>query len=139
MLHFSYSESVEAGSLETWQAMRDFSAIGRAGLADRVEMVGEGVGSWRYLHMAGGAILAERLEARDEAALKLTYAMAERGPMPLEQYRAHLQITGDNHACVVVFTAEYEPRGVTEEKACRMLSNVYRALINTARSDLGLS
>lgn len=139
MLQFSYSETVEASALRTWQAMRDFAAIARAGLAERVEVVGEGVGSCRHLHMPGGRVLIERLEARDETALTLTYAMTEPGPMPLAQYQASLQITGDEHVCQVVFTAEYEPHGVSEEKANRMLSNVYRALISTARTDLGLS
>ncbi|EZH81167.1 hypothetical protein AU05_11600 [Ectopseudomonas composti] len=119
--------------------MRDFAAIERAGLAERVEMVGEGVGSCRHLHMAGGKVLVERLEARDESTMALTYAMTEPGPMPLDHYVATLQVRGDEHTCQVVFTADYEPRGITEEKANRMLSNVYRALVNTARTDLGLA
>lgn len=139
MLHFSYSETVEASTHQTWQAMRDFAAIARAGLAERVEMVGEGVGSCRRLHMPGGKVLVERLEARDEAAFTLTYAMTEPGPMPLAHYQASLQISGDEHTCQVVFMAEYEPSGVSEEKANRMLGNVYRALISTARTDLGIS
>lgn len=139
MLHFSYSETVEASAHRTWQAMRDFAAIARAGLAERVEMVGEGVGSFRHLHMPGGGVLVERLEARDEAAHTLTYAMTVPGPMPLKQYQARLQISSDEHTCQVVFTAEYEPSGVSEEKATRMLGSVYRALISTARTDLGLS
>lgn len=139
MLQFSYSENVEASALQTWRAMRDFAAIERAGLAERVEMVGEGVGSCRHLHMAGGKVLVERLEARDESTMTLTYAMTEPGPMPLDHYVATLQVSGDEHACQVVFTADYEPRGIAEEKANRMLSNVYRALVNTARADLGLA
>lgn len=138
MLNFRYSETVNASVTKTWQVMRDFSAIERAGLAERVKMVGEGIGSVRRLHMAGGRVIVERLETRDEDAFTLTYAMTERGPMPLEHYQASFQITGDEHTCQVLFTAEYKPDGVTEEKANRMLSNVYRALINTARIDLGL-
>lgn len=139
MLNLSYSETVEASVTKTWLAMRDFAAIERAGLAERVEMVGEGVGSSRHLHMAGGRVMVERLEARDDDALTLTYAMTERGPMPLAHYQASFQITGDERACQVLFTAEYEPDGIPEEKANRMLTNVYRALINTARTDLGLA
>lgn len=139
MMTFGYSEAVEASVTKTWEAMRDFAAIERAGLAERVEMVGEGIGSVRRLHMVGGRVLVERLEARDDDALTLAYAMTERGPMPLEHYQASFRVTGDGQACQVVFTAEYEPDGVTEEKANRMLSNVYRALINAARTDLGLS
>lgn len=139
MLQFSYSETVQASALDTWRAMRDFSAIARAGLAERVEMVGEGVGSCRRLHMPGGAVLVERLDERDEEAFKLGYSMIESGPMPLAQYRARFHISGDGHACQVLFSAEYEPRGVGEEKANRMLGNVYRALIGTARNDLGLT
>jgi hypothetical protein len=139
MLHFSYSETVEASAHKTWQAMRDFAAIARAGLAERVEMVGEGIGSSRHLHMPGGRVLVERLEERDEVALTLTYAMTQPGPMPLAHYQASLQISGDEHTCQVVFSAEYEPNGVSEEKANRMLGNVYRALISTAKTDLGIS
>ena len=138
MMHFSYSEAIEASAHKTWQAMRDFAAIGRAGLAERVEMEGEGVGSSRHLHMPGGRVLVERLDARDEAAFTLTYTMTQPGPMPLAHYQASMQISGDDNACQVAFTAEYEPNGVSEEKANRMLGNVYRALINTAKADLGL-
>jgi hypothetical protein len=138
MLIFKYSEMVAASATKTWKAMRDFSAIERAGLAERVEMVGEGIGSTRCLHMPGGRLLVERLDARDDDALTLTYAMTEPGPMPLKHYQASFEITGEGQTCEVEFTAEYEPEGVTEEKANRMLSNVYRALINTAKADLGL-
>jgi hypothetical protein len=139
MMSFNYSETVQMGAADTWHAMRDFSAIARAGLAERVEMVGDGVGSSRHLHMPGGAVLVERLEARDEAAFTLTYAMTERGPMPLTHYQATLTVSGDEHSSVVAFNASYEPLGVSEEKANRMLGNVYRALIATARTDLGLA
>lgn len=139
MLTFSYSETVEAGAQETWRAMRDFAAIERAGLAQQVEMIGEGVGSCRRLHMAGGQVLVERLEARDDAAMTLTYAMTEPGPMPLEHYVATLTVSGSEQASQVAFSADYEPRGITPEKAERMLGNVYRALVNTARADLGLA
>lgn len=139
MLNFIYSEAVEASAHKTWQAMRDFAAIARAGLAERVEVVGEGVGSCRHLHMPGGRVLVERLEERDDAALSLTYAMTQPGPMPLTHYQASLQISGDESTCRVVFSAEYVPNGVSEEKANRMLGNVYRALINAAKTDLGNS
>ncbi|OEC32677.1 Polyketide cyclase / dehydrase and lipid transport [Pseudomonas cuatrocienegasensis] len=139
MLEFSYRETLEASAQKTWHAMRDFAAIARAGLAERVEMVGEGVGSCRHLQMPGGLVLVERLEARDDAARTLTYAMTEPGPMPLAHYQATLQVSGDEQTCQVLFSATYEPRAISEEKATRMLSNVYRALINTARADLGLA
>ncbi|MEQ5837324.1 SRPBCC family protein [Marinobacter sp. NFXS9] len=138
MLHFEHSETVEASAYETWQVMQDFAAIERAGLAEQVRMEGEGTGSCRHLCMPGGRVMTERLEARDEAALTLSYAMTEPGPMPLAHYRARMEIIADGDACQVVFKAEYETRGITEEKAGGMLGNVYRALIDTARTDLGL-
>jgi len=136
---FSYSETVQKDAAATWQAMRDFAAIARAGLAERVEMQGDGIGSTRHLHMQGGGVLVERLDSHDEAAFTLSYTMTERGPMPLLQYQASLHISGEGHSCDVTFNARYEPQGISEDKANRMLGNVYRALIATARTDLGLS
>jgi hypothetical protein len=138
ILNFEHSETVEASAAETWRVMRDFAAIERAGIAERVEMMGDGVGSSRHLQMAGGAAVVERLETRDDDGLTLTYVMTNRGPMPLERYQASLQITGNEQDCKVTFTAEYEPDGIAEENANRMLGNVYRALISTARTDLGV-
>ncbi len=139
MHSFSYSETVEKSAADTWLAMRDFAAIARAGLAERVAMQGDGIGSTRHLHMQGGGVLVERLDARDDAAFVLSYAMTERGPMPLAQYQASMRISGAGQRCEVTFTASYEPQGIDENKANRMLGNVYRALIATARTDLGLS
>ncbi|MEH6348831.1 MULTISPECIES: hypothetical protein [Pseudomonas] len=68
--------------------------------------------------------------------LALTYVMTQRGSMPFEHYRATLQIMGDDYQCEVVFTARYEPIGVSEEQAQRMLSKIYQALIKVARTDL---
>ena len=59
--------------------------------------------------------------------------------MPLESYQASMRIEPAGEHCRVIFEAEYEPSGITEEKANRMLTNVYRALIDTARRDLNLA
>ena len=61
-MHFRYDETVEASAQRAWQVMRDFAAIERAGLAQRVAMVGEGPGSCRHLYMPGGSVLVECLE-----------------------------------------------------------------------------
>lgn len=138
-MKFTYDEEIAAEAQQAWKVMREFSAIERAALAEKVEMEGEGVGSYRHMHMPGGTIMTEKLVARDDDVWALTYIMTARGPMPLESYQASMRIEPAGEHCRVIFEAEYEPRGITEEKANRMLTNVYRALIDTARRDLNLA
>jgi len=59
-----------------WQAIGDFGAAGQylAGVV-KCTVAGEGVGALRRLTSADGSTIVERLEALDEAAYRLSYAL----------------------------------------------------------------
>ena len=55
-MKFTYDEEIAAEAQQAWKVMREFSAIERAALAEKVEMEGEGVGSYRAWAYAAGEL-----------------------------------------------------------------------------------
>lgn len=132
------SERIEASATAVWDLLGDFGGVMRysEGL-EGCSTEGEGVGAVRTIRMPGGLELDERLEAFDEARRCLSYAIT-RGPLPLENYLATIEVNEDGDACRVDWGATYDLKGVTEEQAREMVEGIYTGSLQAVRKKLGV-
>ena len=90
----------------------------------RVE--GTGIGSIRKLTVASGEI-CERLESLDDQAHTITYSLVT-SPLPIETCQSSLSLSYvDDDKCRISWYSSFEPNGVPEKEAMRILSAVYNS------------
>lgn len=132
-------DSVDASADRVWELFRDFGGLDRfaAGIEEcRVE--GEGVGAVRTLSMPGGLKLQERLEAFDDAARSLSYAIIGEHPLPLDDYLSTVRVVEESaDRCSIEWTSEFVPKG-PEEAARSMVEGIYRGGIKGIKKALGV-
>lgn len=109
-----------------WARLKTFDLTHFVGFPHIVE--GEGAGTTRKFDMGQGEI-AEQIETFDPTAKTLTYTILY-GPMPVQNYHATMQILhGDAHSCTLAWSAVFEPKGVTEEEAIKLLEGTFKTNI----------
>ncbi len=83
-------------------------------------------GRIRTLHFIDGTRAVERLEARNEEARRYVYTLVD-GVLPVADCRASLEVLEQAHGCLVVWSAEFLPRGGTAGAAGQALQRLYSA------------
>lgn len=110
-----------------WETIRDFKAINRYATGiTQCKMEGDGIGSIRKLTVASGEIL-ERLESLDDQAKEITYSLIK-SPLPIESCQSTMSLSYvDEGKCSIKWSSSFEPDGVPEKEAIRVLSAVYKS------------
>lgn len=121
-------EDTELGTSpsEAWKLIGDFVGFIEA-MGLPVECEGEGIGALRTIS-SGSEAVVERLEARDEDAMRIVYSIVS-GPVPVVNYRSTIELTaaGDGRSSLT-WTGTFEPApGVTDEKAASFVRAVYKS------------
>ncbi|MGU3360375.1 SRPBCC family protein [Methylobacterium sp. M6A4_1b] len=79
----------------------------------------------RRLVVAGGlGTLVEAETRRDEAGMSYSYAFIE-GPLPVAAYNATLQVRPNGTGATVVWSATFDPAGMSEAEARADIEGVY--------------
>ena len=138
MVSVKVSERVEASAEKVWELFRDFGGIQRfsAGF-EKVEVTGSGIGAVRTITLPGGAALQERLEAFDERSRRLQYAIVA-GPIPVSNYLATIEVKDEGKASRIDWSANFEPKGISEDQARAMIEGVYKGGIAGVKKALGV-
>jgi len=118
------SDRIDATADAVWGLLEDFGGIGRftEGL-ESCTVEGEGVGAVRTIRLPG-LEMQERLESFDAARRTLQYAIVA-GPLPLESYLATIAVTDDGDGARIDWSSTFEPKGIPEDQARRMIEGVY--------------
>ena len=82
---------LEAPVDDVWAVVSNFGDVSWAAPDAQVDVIGEGVGMIRRLHMPGGAV-DEVLETRDAEARSFSYTIPGAMPMPVTDFRAWVQL-----------------------------------------------
>jgi len=138
MTTVTVSEDIKASADAVWTSMSDFSGIKVGGPITSFETRGSGVGMVRTIGMGGGTIV-ERLDRHDAAARVYAYSIVnEDSVLPVSGYSATVKITdkGDG-TCNVSWSGTFEPKGVPEADAVKVVEGIYRGGIARARKALG--
>jgi hypothetical protein len=123
MTTVSVEGRLEAGVDEVWKLVGDFTAFvsyqGR-----EVTTQGEGVGMLRHVP-AGDIVIVERLEVLDDVNHRTSYSLVG-GEIPLKNYSATIQLDAvSDGGSLLTWSAAFEPDGVTEEQAIRIVTRTY--------------
>jgi hypothetical protein len=132
------SDRIGASVDQVWDLVRDFGGIQRfAAAIESVSVQGEGVGAVRTLTMPGGVTLQERLEALDDGARTLRYAIVGQHPFPFSDYLATIRLSEDGDGCQIEWSSTFTPRAGAESQAAAMVEGIYRGGIAGLKKTLG--
>lgn len=128
MAKFAMKTELGASAAAVWQAVGNFGGI-RAFIpvVQACTVEGKGPGAVRTVTLDGGAVVTERLEARDGHARIITYSILT-SPLPLEGYVATMRVNelGKNR-CELSWSCTFEPKGASEDECKRIIEGVYTA------------
>ena len=92
---------------------------------------GQGIGMTRVLTTQDGGSFTERLESLDNDSRTLRYSIISDHPFPFSDYVSTIKVNDDgNHGCQVEWSAEFDPKGGSEEEAQALLSGLFAAGIS---------
>lgn len=122
----SVKEQLELGvsAEKAWDVIGSFGGLARWHPAvEKLEL--EENGTLRRLHLAGGGVIVERLEAHDDGARSYRYTIVE-SPLPVTDYHSTLQVTPTGGGCTVHWSSRFEPSGADAEDAENAIRGVYQ-------------
>lgn len=125
MTQASSKTTIRAPADAIWRLLSDFGAAGRH-LAEVVActVAGTGVGAVRTLTYADGSVIVERLEALDEAAHRLSYALLTDTPFRDCLTTITMHDLGLAQ-CEVTWTATFAADGLPASEAVEMLEGAF--------------
>ncbi len=128
MSKVSMSLDLEVPAATVWKTIGGFDAVPdwHPGVTkSRVD--GQGEGSIRTLELAMGGTIEERLDHVDDAARTYSYSIV-RGPLPMAGYSATLTTRErDGGGCTIQWDSSFEPAGVSESEAVKIVEAIYQA------------
>ena len=130
-------DSIAAKASDVWDILGDFAAVKVGGPIEAFEIEGEGVGTVRTITMGGGKIM-ERLDLLDPDSRTFSYCIVnDDNPLPVSGYSAVVKIIEDgSDTCTVDWRGTFEPKGVDEASASKVVRGIYEGSIERARRAL---
>ncbi len=113
----------EVSADRLWNLIGDFGDVEKWSSSGSCVQTGEGVGSLRTLTMDDGRIIVDRLEEVGDRTY--SYSIVE-SPLPFHTYLAKMEvIPTSEEACELIWSSEFEPKGISDEKAIQFITGVY--------------
>lgn len=124
MTHVQVQGEIGASADAVWAVVGDFGGLVTT-LGGSAEVEGDGIGQLRTIKF-GSHVVVERLEELDPDARSITYVILQRGPLPVRDYRATMELApaGDS-ACTLTWFSDFEPEGASEDDAIKAVRGVY--------------
>lgn len=122
----------DAPAEEVWSLLRDFGDLGWMPGPPQLTTEGEGEGMLRRIAM-GPKQIVERLDARDDEARTLSYAILENNPLPVDDYRATMKVSESGDGCALEWSCSYRPLGLSEGDAEKAVEGFYGTMIGWIR------
>ncbi len=127
MTKVSMSLNLGVSADKVWDLIGGFNALPDWHPAiEKSEIEGEGKGSVRTLHLAGGGTITERLEQLDDEGKHYSYAILS-SPLPVADYKGTIRLQDDGDGCKVVWESEFQPAGAPEGDAIDVIRGIYQA------------
>lgn len=122
-----------------WAVLEDFGNMEWAAGVKKVELIGDGVGMTRRLHMDGMDPIDEVLESRDAATMSYSYSIPRGIPLPVTDYlaSARVEALGDER-CRVHWHARCTPTdpSISDPQLEEMLHSTYNLLLDMVEAFL---
>ena len=139
MAKVSTTTDLPVSAATVWSTIGGFNALARWHPAiAKCEETKEQGATLRRLTLHGGGTILERLEARDETGRSYTYSIVE-GPVPAKGYRSTISVRdrSGGKGCTVEWSSEFEPSGVPESEAVKVIRGVYEAGLHNLQKMFG--
>ena len=132
MIECIVERELSASFNEVWALVANFGNLDWYETAQRVEVIGEGAGQTRRIHIAGiEATVDEVLDSVDQEAHAIHYRVLKGDLVPFDDYTVTATITdlgnGKTHAR---WHATYGPGGLSEEDALGLMQGNYSAMLD---------
>jgi carbon monoxide dehydrogenase subunit G len=139
MVNVHLARDFDISAERVWALLEDFGDINWAPGIDRIEVIGDGIGMTRRLHIAGMDPIDEVLTAMDKSAMTFAYDIPRGIPMPVTQYSANAKVTSLGEGrCHVDWYGRAEPAGVSEKDVAEMISGAYEMLLQWINDHLSV-
>jgi hypothetical protein len=139
MAKVSMSMNLGVPADKVWELIGGFNALPDWHPAvEKSEIEGEGTGSVRTLHLAGGGTIRERLEQVDDAGKVYSYSILS-GPLPVMNYTATIRLreAEDGSGCAVEWESDFLPSGAPEGDAVEVIRGIYQAGFDNLKKMFG--
>ncbi len=139
MTKVSMSLNLGVSADQVWDMIGGFNALPDWHPAvEKSEIEGEGKGSVRTLHLAGGGTIRERLEQLDEEGRVYSYSILS-GPLPVANYTSTLRLreAEGGTGCTVEWESNFQPAGVPEGDAMQTIQGIYQAGFDNLKKMFG--
>ena len=108
---------------QLWELIGDFGDVEKWATSGTCVQEGEGVGALRTLTRGDGRVIVDRLEEVGDRSY--SYSIVE-SPLPFNRYLAKMEvIPTSNERCRLIWSSEFEPKGMSEDKATEYINGVY--------------
>ena len=140
MAKVSMSINLGVSAEKVWELIGSFNALPDWHPAvEKSEIEGEGTGSVRTLHLAGGGgTIRERLEQIDDEGKVYSYSILS-SPLPVLNYSSTLRLreAEDGSGCTVEWESDFQPADVAEKDAVEVIQGVYQAGFDNLKKIFG--
>ena len=116
---------------KVWAILGDFGNLSWVEGPERIEVIGDGVGMTRRVHMAGIDPINEVLETMDEPNLSFSYSIPNM-PMPVTDYLASVKVEGQGESSTKIYwscTCTPTDSNMVEADVEAMLTDTYQQLL----------
>ncbi len=139
MAKVSMSMDLGAQGKTVWDLIGGFNALPDWHPAvEKSEIVGDGKGSVRTLHLVGGGTITERLEQLDDEGKSYSYSILS-SPLPVANYTSTIRLSeaADGSGCVVEWESDFQADGAPESDAIQAIEGVYAAGLENLKKMFG--
>ncbi|MEE3239785.1 MAG: SRPBCC family protein [Pseudomonadota bacterium] len=137
MVELTVIRNIGASVDAVWAVLDDYGNLSWIPGADNVEVIGEGVGMTRRLHMPGlDSPIDETLTAKDIAAKTFSYTIPKNAVIPFDDYNATVSVTGDTGSATVNWYCSFDQGDVPEEDAKSMIEGSYTMMLDALADKL---
>lgn len=118
--------SLNASPTDIWSVIGGFDSFDSWHPAVAAcETVQDGAAKVRHLTLGDGSKIVERLDSHDDGARTYVYSILDAGPLPIRNYQATIEVSGDGASSQVTWSSDFEAVGVPESDAQAAISGVY--------------
>jgi hypothetical protein len=139
MPHIDFQRDMDFPASRVWPVLEDFGNMEWAQGVKQVELIGEGIGMTRRLHMDGMDPIDEVLESLDPATMSYSYSIPRGIPLPVTDYLASARVEAlDDSRCRVHWHARCTPTdsSISDEQLEDMLHSTYNLLLDMVETFL---
>lgn len=137
MVELTVTRDIGASADVVWAVLDDYGNLEWVPGADNVDVIGEGVGMIRRLHIPGiDTPIDEILKSKDAGAKTFSYTIPKNAVIPFDDYQANVSVSGDANKATVVWHCTFGEGDMAEADAEGMISGSYSMMLDALAEKL---